>query len=317
MKSGDVSQILVTCKTESERQLKLMRAIAQEMFGGNPNYLIGANGSVARRECTNGSDVDLYFLFTGNVVFDDVRLAQDNYRNRLKQEGLDMPDPGGVFEDPLDIEDLLATIGGDDDTNVFITRRMLFLLEGEWTFNQQLFDQTRTRLINRYVTEDLSDAKLCLFLLNDVIRYWRTICVDFEHKTADADKPRAIRLIKLRFSRMLLYLGGVAAVSQTKGQAVTEKRKTLENLFALPTIERMQSVFGDAMNPPLQRYETFLTNLNDKGIRQQLKLLGEEGLGTQVYKDLCVEARDFKEDLLAMLMDEFGADHDVIKALLL
>lgn len=317
MKSGDGSQILATCKTESERQLQLMRTIALEMFGDDPNYLIGVNGSVARRECTSGSDVDLFFLFTGEAAVKDAQLAQNSYRSRLELEGLDMPAPEGVFEHPLDIEELLATIGGDGDTNVFITRRMLFLLEGEWTFNQRLFDKTRTRLISRYVTEDLSETKLCLFLLNDVIRYWRTICVDFEHKTADADKPRAIRLIKLRFSRMLLYLGGVAAVSQTKGQVVAAKRQTLEKLFALPTIERMQSVFGDAMNPSLQRYGTFLENLDDTDIRQQLKLLGEEGLGTQVYKDLCVEARDFKEDLLAMLMDEFGADHDVIKALLL
>lgn len=317
MKSGDGSQILATCKTESERQLELMRTIAQEMFGDNPNYLIGVNGSVARRECTSGSDVDLFFLYTGDVAIENAQLAQNSYRSRLKDEDLDMPAPEGVFENPLDIEELLANIGGDDDTNVFITRRMLFLLEGEWTFNQQLFDETRTHLISRYVTEDLSDAKLCLFLLNDVIRYWRTICVDFEHKTADADKPRAIRHIKLRFSRMLLYLGGVAAVSQTKDQAVAEKRKTLEYLFALPTIERMQFVFGDAMNPPLRRYKKFLANLNDKDIRQQLKLRDEVGLVTQVYKDLCEEAHVFKEDLFAMLMDEFGADHDVIKALLL
>ncbi len=105
--------------------------------------------------------------------------------------------------------------------------------------------------------------------------------------------------------------------AKPKVRWLLKKTQTLEKLFALPTIERMQSVFGEAMNPPLQRYAPCLENLNDTDIRQQLKLLGEEGLGTQVNKDLCVQARDFKEDLLAMLMDEFGADHDVIKALLL
>lgn len=317
MKNGDKSQILAVCESESERQLDLMRTIAKEKFEDNPNYLIGVNGSVARRECTSGSDIDLFFLFNGDIATDDARDAQDLYRARLKDEGLVMPARGGVFETPLNIEELLETIGGDDDTNVFITRRMLFLLEGEWTFNQSLFKQTRTQLVKRYVTDDLDENKLCLFLLNDVIRYWRTICVDFEHKTAAADKPRAIRLVKLRFSRMLLYLGGVAAVSQTKDLEVYAKRQKLEELFALSTITRMRAVFGVAMEKPLLRYARFLHDLNEEPIRTQLKLPGDEGLGTKVYKDLSAEARNFKEELLVMLIEEFGPDHDVIKALLL
>lgn len=317
MKNGDASQILAACKSESERQLELMRTIAKAMFKDNPNYLIGVNGSVARRECTSGSDIDLFFLFNGNITADDARAAQDLYRARLHEEGLVMPAHGGVFETPLNIEELLETIGGDDDTNIFITRRMLFLLEGEWTFNQGLFKQTRTQLIKRYVADDLDEHKLCLFLLNDVIRYWRTICVDFEHKTAAADKPRAIRLVKLRFSRMLLYLAGVAAVSQTKDIDVVAKRRKLEELFALSTIARMRAVFGIAMEQPLSRYARFLSDLNEEPIRTQFKLPGDEGLNTKVYKDLSVEARHFKDELLAMMIDEFGAEHDVIKALLL
>lgn len=317
MKSGDALSILAACKTESERQLDLMRKIATDMFGDNPNYLIGVNGSVARRECTSGSDVDLFFLVNGKIKIADARQAQDAYRARLKDVGLIMPANGGVFENPLNINKLLKTIGGDKDTNEFITRRMLFLLEGEWTFNQKLFERTRTRLIERYVADDLDAHKLSLFLLNDVIRYWRTICVDFEHKTAAADKPRAIRLIKLRFSRMLLYLGGVAAVSQTKGLEVAEKRQKLEELFAMSTIERLQSIFGAAMDKPLARYGWFLAQLDDSDIRTKLKLPGEQGLQTTAYRDLSDEARAFKKDLHDMLMNELGGKHDVVKALLL
>ena len=317
MKSSDPLLTLAKCKTESERQLDQMRQIATDMFGDQPNYLIGVNGSVARRECTGGSDVDLFFLVNGKTKVSDAREAQNRYRSRLKCVGLVMPSQGGVFENPLKINNLLKTIGGDKDTNEFITRRMLFLLEGEWTFNQQLFEGTRTRLIERYVADDLDDHKLSLFLLNDVIRYWRTICVDFEHKTAAADKPRAIRLIKLRFSRMLLYLGGVAAVSQTKGLEVAKKRQMLEDLFAMSTIKRLQSTFGEAMDKPLAQYGRFLAKLDDANIRIQLELPGEQGLQTDAYQNLCDEAREFKKELLDMLMNELGPKHDVVKALLL
>jgi predicted nucleotidyltransferase len=313
----DAAQVFKNCKDEAERQLAGMRSAASEMFDDRPNFVIGVNGSVARRECTSGSDVDLFFLYNGKVTASDARKAQTDFRSRLQAMKLDMPAHGGVFEKPLKITDLLRRIGGDKDTNVFITRRMLFLLEGEWTFNKALFVRTRTQLIEHYVADDLEERKLTLFLLNDVIRYWRTICVDFEHKTADADKPRAIRLIKLRFSRMLLYFAGVAAVSQTKDLSVEKKREKLVELFDMPTMARLRSIFGEPMEQPLSRYAQFLSQLDDKDVRTQLKLPGEKGLATQVYAELCEEARKFKADLLHVLMAKFGSDHDVVKALLL
>ena len=117
---------------------------------------------------------------------------------------------------------------------------------------------------------------------------------------------------------MLLYLGGVAAVSQTKGLEVAEKRQRLEELFAMSeTIARLQSIFGAAMDKPLARYGCFLEQLDNADIRAQLKLPGEQGLQSVAYQELSDEARAFKKDLLDMLMDGFGAEHDVIKALLL
>lgn len=317
MNKNDTSRILAACKDESDRQLHMMRQIAEDMFDDHPNYLIGVNGSVARRECTSGSDVDLFFLINGKVKIADAKEAQSSYRERLISEGLKMPSHGGVFENPLKIATLLKTIGGDQDTNEFITRRMLFLLEGEWTFNKGLFENTRTKLIERYVPNELGVHKLCLFLLNDVIRYWRTICVDFEHKTASADKSRAIRLVKLRFSRMLLYLGGLAAVSQTGDLEVDAKRQKLEELFALPTTTRLQSVFGADMDGPLARYANFLNCLDDTEIRDQLDRKGDVGLKTQAYQDLSEEARAFRDELRLMMHKVLGTEHDVLKAVLL
>ena len=69
----DRSWILAECEAESERQLRSMRSIAQEMFGGDTDYLVGVNGSVARRECTSGSDVDLFFLHEGSSTVEAVR----------------------------------------------------------------------------------------------------------------------------------------------------------------------------------------------------------------------------------------------------
>ncbi|MEP0953187.1 MAG: hypothetical protein ABJG96_14705 [Paracoccaceae bacterium] len=315
--NADVSGVLQRANQLSEHQLKTMREIAEEIFGQDTNIIIGVNGSVARRETTSGSDVDLFFLGLDEAELTSLQSKQDIYRARLRDAEIKMPAHGGVFDEPLLANELCETIGGDDDTNLFITRRMLFLLEGEWIYNQAAFEALRSGLICRYVAEDLSDEKIALFLLNDIIRYWRTICVDFEHKTQDVHKPRAIRNIKLRFSRMLLYFAGVAAVSKTGGMSGVEKRAKLETLFSMPALARIQDVFEDKAGPLTALYAEFLASIDNPEIRSVLERSGDEGIATKEYDVLVPKAREFKDALLTILFEDLKPNHEVVRALLL
>jgi predicted nucleotidyltransferase len=316
LSKSDASDVIAKAFETSEQQLAIMRGIAKEVFGSDTPIIIGVNGSLARRECTSGSDVDLFFL---GLDDEDVDLAgkQRTYRAELTKRGIKMPALGGVFEKPLRASKMLDTIGGNNDTNTYITRRMLFLLEGEWVYNAKGFSELRTKLIGKYIAEDLDKKKIALFLLNDIIRYWRTICVDFEHKMLDAKKPRAIRIIKLRFSRMLLYFAGVAAISKTGDLSSRDKRKLLDDLFAQPAIKRVQRVFGTPADGVIQLYAEFLSDVDDIDIRAALEQSGPTGMGTKEYAHLSDKARDFKDELLRLLFRELGPDHEVVRALLL
>lgn len=316
LSKSDASNVIAKAVETSEQQLSIMRGIAEEIFGNDTPIIIGVNGSLARRECTSGSDVDLFFL---GLDDQDEGLAakQRTYRAELTKRGIKMPALGGVFEKPLQASKMLDTIGGNNDTNTYITRRMLFLLEGEWVYNAKSFSELRTRLIGKYVAEDLDKRKIALFLLNDIIRYWRTICVDFEHKMLDAKKPRAIRIIKLRFSRMLLYFAGVAAISKTGDLSSEDKRKLLDDLFTQPAVNRMQHVFGAHADIVIQLYSEFLSDVDDADIRAALEQPGSTGMATPEYADLADKARDFKDELLRLLFRELGPDHEVVRALLL
>lgn len=313
----EVDGALQRAKDEAERQIGLMREIAVDVIGEDADIVVGVNGSVARREVTSGSDVDLFFLVCNGDV-DKAKDVQGAFRERLKSAGIKMPAHNGVFENPLPVEELLQRIGGEADTNEFTTRRMLFLLEGEWLHNSDGFHKVRIDLISHYVDNEIDDRKLCRYLLNDIIRYWRTICVDFEQKTADGAKPRAIRLIKLRFARMMLYFGGVAAICKTMDMPAADKRETLRQMFAMPPIDRLRDVFGVVeTGPVLAAYATFLNSLDDADIRGQLSLAGRSGMETEAYSELVEVARDFRTALEMLLVGPDSCHKEIASALLL
>ena len=313
----EVEDALQRANDEAERQIGLMRELANGVIGDDPDIVVGVNGSVARREVTSGSDVDLFFLVRNGDV-QRARDIQGALRKKLREADIKMPANDGVFENPLPAEELLKKIGGEADTNEFTTRRMLFLLEGEWLHNPDGFHQIRIDLISHYVDNEIDDRKLCRYLLNDIIRYWRTICVDFEQKTADGEKPRAIRLIKLRFARMMLYFGGVAAICKTMDMPAADKRATLGRTFAVPPIERLRDVFGSSeTRPVLAAYATFLSSLDDAHVRSQLSLAGRSGMDTKEYSELVEVAREFRTALETLLVGPESRHREIASALLL
>ena len=300
--SSKTSEVLRRARKKSEFGLKTMRNIATEMFQNESSIVIGVNGSYARREVTSRSDVDLFFLYSAG---DDkgVQCKQKQFRDQLEQhrEPVFRLSDGGLFKLPISIDKISETIGGFDDDNKHITRRMLLLLEGEYVFNQKVFNDTRENLLKRYVPSDIREDQICLYLLNDIIRYWRTICVDYEHKTRDPNKPGVIRLVKLRFSRMMLFVAGVLAVSKTFELPREGKISKLNELLAIPPYERIQEIVGKESYPALNLYAKFLEALDDEAVRNKLSQPSEIAEKCEEYQELVDAARNFRRELLKIL----------------
>lgn len=109
-------------------------------------------------------------------------------------------------------------IGLDEDDTRNLTRRMLLLLESAPVTRSDIHRDVQDRVLARYLEYHRRGFRPPRFLLNDIIRYWRTICVDFEGKTAQdrregAEKDKFVmRNAKLRTSRKMLYLSGMLPV---------------------------------------------------------------------------------------------------------
>jgi hypothetical protein len=108
---------------------------------------------------------------------------------------------------------------------------MLLILESAFLFNEIQFNSARQQVIDRYFKDfhDHSADFRPIFILNDILRFWRTLCLNYEHsrewkKPDPTDQAKGhLKNLKLRFSRLMICYSFVAALLQ-EGPALSAKQ---------------------------------------------------------------------------------------------
>lgn len=273
-------------------------------------------GSYARREASPNSDLDYLLVFEGAEPSEEPPCATP-IRKAIEAHVPIEPGQGGPFGVHIAGADLLKNVGGNDDTNKAITRRILLLLEGDWLCcGDDSFSALRRSLIEKYVGEAPGkDHQLTLFLLNDIIRYWRTITVDYAFKVTEEGKDWGLRNIKLMYSRKLMYASGLFGVAMTADRSRNRKVDFLSEYFSIPVIDRIVSVAGEMESRRvMELYDDFLGKLEQKSVRDHLKSLKPSQRQDQVFRELKNEGHRFTRELLNLFQKTFHSTHLIHRA---
>lgn len=317
-------------KTEELRG-KLARAI-QAGDLDDLSCAVVVTGSLGRKEANDGSDADWILLVDGPSTPDHAKMARDVTRCvaecSFKKEG-----PTGTFGTIVASHSLVHHIAGIHDTNENLTRRMLLLAES-WAVSGELVRERVLRnVLARYVLHDRSvpssspDRRLIPhFLLNDVVRYWRTIASDYASKMWERDaKGWATRNVKLRFSRKLLFVWGLLAsfsgqLFPTPQMQVTpleqaevltllsdliREQTDVSPLDLLAKVALQGNVQPSTSKQIFAAYDAFLFRMSEQESRERLDSLPfKDAENDPVYSELRERSRQFRTGLESLFFDE-------------
>jgi predicted nucleotidyltransferase len=253
-------------KTKSIKSTQKLEKTLQGLSSTDASVVVF--GSLARQEWTSKSDVDWTLLIDGQADPQHLEIAQE-VAGRLTAAKFQAPGTTGIFGNMTFSHDLVQKIGGRDDSNENTTRRVLLLQESIAFGKSDAYERVLRLILSRYLKDDYGlrfgslRYKVPRFLLNDIVRYWRTITVDFvEKQRGHAGHGWGLRNAKLRMSRKLIFATGMLSCFSCELLCSSAARKELLTLHS--TVAMEEHVRNFIKKTPLEILATFLLELNIK-----------------------------------------------------
>jgi hypothetical protein len=181
----------------------------------------------------------------------------------------------GRYLDHHSVYDFISTLGTekDDVANTF-TARLLLLLESQSLVEDAVYEEIVREVIKSYWRDydDHPSNFMPAFLANDILRLWRTFCVNYEARTErkpDHEKAKGkLKNYKLKHSRILTCYSAILFLLQTYVQKGTVSP---EDVFAMvkltPTLRldwlrASNSRTAEIVGMLFDQYDQFLITTN-------------------------------------------------------
>jgi predicted nucleotidyltransferase len=274
-------------------QLKTLKeSFSQEQKLAHKTVTVFSAGSLGRLEAGGNSDLDIFVVAKPHQIG---RLSEI----RLLSKVADLNDKVGFppFSDEMrylkiyDGKELIDNTGQpkDDSENSFTTR-MLLLLESACLANESLYHSVIREVCANYFRDNKGKKDFRpLFLINDLLRYWRTLCLNYEGCRDDANKPWRKKNMNLRFSRLTTVFATVAILiidRPSRAEDFLEYTKQTPLLRLANAVDKLNdNSVSERFVAFLDHYATFLRikdspnpeRLLEKGdIKQNIRLSANE-----------------------------------------
>lgn len=297
---------LIQAKERSQVELLKLRAICADL--SLPNELgVAVIGSLGRHEMTVGSDIDFVVLSLAGEAAEEHRAAVAKI---LEANGYTLPGDRGPMAKPVHITTLREWIGRDAESTPILTQRILLLLESQSLTNDTVWKQAREDLLRVYFDEAPKDFQPPRFLLNDVARYWRTVCVDFEGKmAARRNEGWVIRNGKLRTLRKMLFAGGLLPILECSRHSSAQIPSFVGERLQLRPAERVAVAALECDGArhgarALGAYSAVLDILNDPDRRELLDRMNkDERDNSELWREVVELGDEFDRGLVDLLFE--------------
>ncbi len=264
-----------------------------------PNLSIYVTGSYGRLEAHARSDLDLFFVSDSDRQVDrTAKILIDAELIRIAREMSFPPFSNDAqYLEIHSLKEMLDKLGGaEDDFKNFFTARMLLLLESRPVYGETAYKRILTQIIDAYFRDyhDHTGDFRPLFLVNDILRFWKTLCLNYENRRNRpedrAQKNRHhLRNLKLKFSRLLICFSTIIPLFASRNSSPADILTLTES-------------------PPLDRIFDLVHNDEQKGIYNDLRRLYESFLEMTSKPDILdwIGVRENRRIAFAKA-DEFGA----------
>lgn len=247
-------------KEYSKTRLKIISSLVDNISElKNNNLCIYTTGSYGRLEASDNSDLDLFFIDSDeNKPTSNIDKTLINAEVIKICRGLKLPEfsKDGGYLTIHNIGEIMKDLGSPrDDYYNYFTARMLLLLESKPIHNDILHKSCLTQIIEKYYIDfhDHSQNFKPIFLANDIIRFWKTLCLNYEHKRKRVDfkndnskfSNKVVthsKNLKLKFSRKLTCFSFILKLAAYEG---TINPNEILEICQMTPIERLTSLKDD------------------------------------------------------------------------
>lgn len=313
-------QVIETRSQESQQRLEQVRLDLsarlneQLPLSARNRISIFATGSLARFEANEHSDLDAFFYVLGSVERDRLDTVDEvcvfhNVVECSKSAGFPDFSNGGEYLHFQYLDDVVENIGSRQDDYINgLTSRMLMILESKPIYNDENYRIAKSKIIDRYFADfhDHSKDFRPIFILNDVLRFWRTLCLNYEHgrewrKEDGLDRARGhLKNLKLRFSRLLICYSFVASLL-SRGTALScsdvSEISDLTPLQRLEALKDLDPTAGQAVDTLMSEYQWFLEAMGREK-DEVLNWISDEGIRIDAF----ARGKTFVESMYKLVM---------------